>query len=103
MGLGIPPIEIKIMLESSPPKSIILVQRLAVGLFQRCVHFNPADPILEATAGLARMFADLSCEGYRIISTTYASTIDYNSMALPFPFQAHVFVSSECLKCRLLN
>ena len=29
MGLGIPPIELKILLESNPPKSMILVWRLA--------------------------------------------------------------------------
>ena len=31
MGLGVPPLRIKIMLESNPPKSRILVRRLAVG------------------------------------------------------------------------
>ena len=30
MGLGIPPLEIKIMLQSNPPKSTMLVGRLAV-------------------------------------------------------------------------
>ena len=30
MGLGIPPLRIKIMIESNPLKSIILVRRLAV-------------------------------------------------------------------------
>ena len=30
MGMGIPPLRIKIMLESDPPKSRILVRRLAV-------------------------------------------------------------------------
>ena len=32
MGLGIPPLRIKIMLESNPLKSIMLVRRLAVVL-----------------------------------------------------------------------
>ena len=32
MGLRIPPLKIEIMLESNPPKSIMLVRRLAVGL-----------------------------------------------------------------------
>ena len=30
VGLGVPPLQLKILLESDPPKSIILGQRLAV-------------------------------------------------------------------------
>ena len=41
MGLGIPPLKIKIMLESNPLKSIMLVRRLAVRDAATC----PASPV----------------------------------------------------------
>ena len=43
MGLGIPPLEIKILLEPSLLKSIILVQRLGVGL----VGLSPPQTVIQ--------------------------------------------------------
>ena len=44
MGLGIPPLKIKILLQSNPLKSRILVRRLAVvGLFEGVTEGSGAD------------------------------------------------------------
>ena len=47
MDMTIPPLKIKIMLKSSPLKSRILVQRLAVGL----EHRRPLPPAIRADLG----------------------------------------------------
>ena len=63
MDMSIPPLKIKIMLESNPPKSRILVQRLSVGArtpqaapLARELLCTMYDMFMKGFVGLTRLF-----------------------------------------------
>ena len=61
MGLGIPPLTIKIMLESNHLNSIMLVRRLAVARILLTRHW-PIQAMTKSLSGLWRTLAD-TCRG----------------------------------------
>ena len=70
------------------------------------VLFFLANMFTRAASGVAFLrlpWLQSSRAGYTIVSTTYVSNRDQQSMMFLFPFQVLFFVSSEYMTCRLLK